>query len=79
MDSQASWLGTVWSFRTGRTLIGKVTSMNGDFATLDVVGLASPPPCGVAVLPPGDDGVPRVLVDLQSLVDRWKRMGPAGR
>jgi hypothetical protein len=53
--------------------------MNGDFATLEVVGLASPPPCGVDVLPLGNDGVPRVLVDLQSLVDRWKRMGPAGR
>jgi hypothetical protein len=76
MEAQASWLGTVWSYRSGRTLIGKVTAVTGDFATLDVVGLANPPPCGIDVLPPGHDGVPRVLVDLQNLVDRWKRMGP---
>jgi len=76
MQSQESWLGTVWSFRTGRTLIGKVTAVTGDFATLDVVGLTNSPPGGINVLPPGYDGVRRVLVDLQSLVDRWKRMGP---
>jgi hypothetical protein len=77
MELHETWLGTVWSFRTGRTLIGKITAVTGDFATLDVVGLTNPPPCGINVLPPGNDGACRVLVDLQSLVDRWKRMGPA--
>ncbi len=77
MPSEASWIGTVWSYRAGRTLIGKVTSMSGDFVTLAVAGLDGGAPPGIEVMQP-EDGAPRVRVDLHLLVDRWKRMGPSG-
>jgi hypothetical protein len=77
MDFDRAWLGTVWSYRAGRTLIGKVTSMSGDFVTLSVVGLDANAPAGMELVKSERDGDSLVRVDCQHLVDFWKRMGPS--
>ncbi len=78
MTFDTSWLGTVWSHRSGRTLIGRVTSVSGDFVTMVVAGIEKGLPAGLELMRPGNDGVPRVRVERERLLDTWKRMGPSG-
>ena len=78
MDLDTSWLGTIWSYRAGRTLIGKVTSKSGDFVTMTVAGLDKALPTDLQLMKPGSDGAPRVRVDVEYLVTNWKQMGPTG-
>jgi hypothetical protein len=73
----AAWIGSVWSFREGRVLLGRVKSVQGDRAVLAVVGLGPVAPEGVEVLPLDAGGSQRVRVPLRTLLARWKRMGGA--
>jgi hypothetical protein len=76
--SVASWVGSVWSFREGRVLLGRVKAVEGDRATLAVVGLGPVAPDGVEILPLDAGGGQLVRVSLRLLQDRWKRMGCPG-
>jgi hypothetical protein len=75
MNQVDGWIGSVWSHRRGRLLIGKLRTVQGNTATLSVVGLGPVVPEGVRVLPPEPTGSSIVQVSLLSLVAEWKRMG----
>jgi len=69
------WVGSVWSHRRGRVLIGRVRAVQGSTATLTVVGLGPVLPEGARVLPMEPGGCPVVEVPLLTLLATWKRMG----
>jgi hypothetical protein len=75
MSTAASWIGSVWSLRAGKVLIGRLRDVDGDGVTLAVVGLGFVAPPDVEVLPPDADGATMVRVPLRSLIANWKRMG----
>jgi hypothetical protein len=77
MSTAANWIGSVWSLRAGKVLIGRLRGVDGDGVTLAVVGLGFEAPPDVEVLPPDADGAPMVRVPLRSLLASWKRMGAA--
>ena len=79
MSTEANWIGSVWSLRAGKVLIGRLRCLDGDGATLAVVGLGFVAPPDVEVLPPDRDGAPMVRVPLRSLLANWKRMGAVTR
>ncbi len=74
MESASDWVGSVWSHRRGRTVIGRLRSVQGSTATLAVVGLGPDLPEGAQALPPDEGGSPLVQLPLRLLVGRWKRM-----
>ncbi len=75
MSRMVNWIGSVWSLRTGKLVIGRVRRFEGDAVILAVVGLGFSPPPGVELLPADADGVPLVRVALVTLLGSWKRMG----
>ena len=75
--SASSWVGSVWSHRNGRVVIGRLRAVQGSTATLAVVGMGPEGPEGARVLPPDEGGTPLVQVPLVVLLGRWKRMGQA--
>ena len=74
MESSRERLGSVWSHRSGRVVIGRLRAVQGSIATLSVVGLGPVAPEGVRVLPPDEGGSPIVELPLRLLLERWKRM-----
>jgi hypothetical protein len=72
-----AWIGSVWSFREGRVLLGRVKAVEGSRAVLSVVGLGPVAPEDVEVLPLDPGGSQCVRIPLLTLVSRWKRMGGA--
>jgi len=80
VNQLGKWVGSVWSHRQGRVLIGKLRSVHGNTATLSVVGLGPIVPDGVRVLPPEPGGASLVQVPVLTLLAKWKRMGsdPSG-
>jgi hypothetical protein len=77
VNQVGEWVGSVWSHRNGRLLIGKLRSIHGSSATLAVVGLGPVVPEGVRVLPQDQGGASLVEIPLRTLLATWKRMGPA--
>ena len=77
MSVAVNWIGSVWSLRTGKLVIGRVRRVEGDTVVLAVVGLGFSPPPGVELVPADSDGAPLVRVGLVSLLSGWKRMGAA--
>jgi hypothetical protein len=75
--SASSWVGSVWSHRGGRVVIGRLRAVEGDTATLAVVGLGPDVPDGARVLPKDDGGNALLEISLLDLLGRWKRMGQA--
>jgi hypothetical protein len=74
VEPAASWVGSVWSHRNGRVVIGRLRAVQGNTATLAVVGLGPDVPEGVRVLPPDEGGSPIVEIPMHLLVGHWKRM-----
>ena len=75
MQASNGWVGSVWSHRGGRLVIGRLREIRGNTATLSVVGLGPSLPAGVSVLPPGPGGDSLVQVPVSILLAAWKRMG----
>jgi hypothetical protein len=75
VNQVGKWVGSVWSHRQGRVLIGRLRAVQGNTATLAVVGLGPVVPDGLRVLPPEPGGCPVVQVPLLTLLASWKRMG----
>jgi hypothetical protein len=75
--SASSWVGSVWSHRNGRVVIGRLRAVQGNTATLAVVGMGPVVPEGARVLPPDEGGTPLLQLPLLDLLGRWKRMGQA--
>jgi hypothetical protein len=75
--SASSWVGSVWSHRSGRVVIGRLRAVEGDTATLAVVGLGPDVPDGARVLPMEEGGTALLEISLLDLLGRWKRMGQA--
>jgi hypothetical protein len=73
--STSSWVGSVWSHRNGRVVIGRLREVNGSTATLAVVGLGPDVPEGARVLPSDKGGTSLLQVPLLLLLGRWKRLG----
>lgn len=74
MEASSNWVGSVWSHRNGRVVIGRVRALTGNTATLAVVGLGPVAPPGARLLPPDEGGSPIVELPLRVLVACWKRM-----
>jgi hypothetical protein len=75
VDASNGWVGSVWSLREGRVLIGRLLGVTDRMAILAVVGLGPVAPEGVRLLPPDAGGSPLVEVPLPHLLGRWKRLG----
>jgi hypothetical protein len=75
VDASNGWVGSVWSLREGRVLIGRLLGVRERMATLAVVGLGPVLPEGVRLLPVDAGGGPVVEVPLPLLLGRWKRLG----
>ena len=73
--STSNWVGSVWSHRNGRVVIGRLREVKGSTATLAVVGLGPVVPEGASVLPPDKGGTSLLQVPLLLLLGRWKRLG----
>lgn len=74
MEASGSWVGSVWSHRNGRVVIGRVRALAGSKARLSVVGLGPEAPPGARLLPPDEGGSPVVELPLRVLLECWKRM-----
>ena len=74
MESASNWVGSIWSHRSGRVVIGRLRAVKGATATLAVVGLGPVAPEGARVLPPDEGGTPIVQLPVRVLLERWKRM-----
>jgi hypothetical protein len=75
VDASEKWLGSVWSHRGSRVIVGRLRAVEGANATLAVVGLGPAVPEGARELPPDDGGSPMLQVPLLELLGRWKRLG----
>ncbi len=74
METSRFALGSVWSHRGGRVVIGRLRAVQGRLATLAVVGMGVEAPDGARVLAADAGGSPLVEVPLRLLAERWKRM-----
>jgi hypothetical protein len=74
MSSASDLVGTVWSHRDGRVVVGRLRGVDGRHATLAVVGLGFEPPPGAEVLPLAEDGAQCIRIRLKLLLGRWKRI-----
>jgi hypothetical protein len=74
VEPASNWVGSVWSHRNGRVVIGRLRAVQGNTATLVVVGLGPDVPEGARVLPPDEGGSPIVQIPVHLLVGQWKRM-----
>jgi hypothetical protein len=75
VEASQKWLGSVWSHRGGRVIVGRLRAVEGATATLAVVGMGPAVPEGARVLPPDAGGSPLLQVPLLELLGRWKRLG----
>jgi len=75
VNQLGEWIGSVWSHRQGRVVIGKLRAVQGNTATLAVVGLGPVAPEGVLVLPQEPGGASMVQIPVLTLLATWKRMG----
>ncbi len=75
MDAAAATIGSVWSRREGRLIIGRLRAVDGAMAILAVVGMGPAVPVGASVLPPDDGGSPLLRLPVRQLLEGWKRMG----
>jgi hypothetical protein len=75
VDASSGWMGSVWSLREGRIVIGRLLGVQDGVATLAVVGLGPVVPEGARALPLAPGGSPVLEVPLQLLLGRWKRLG----
>jgi hypothetical protein len=75
VEASQKWLGSVWSHRGSRVIVGRLRAVEGATATLAVVGMGPAVPEGARVLPPDAGGSPLLQVPLLELLGRWKRLG----
>ena len=75
METSQKWLGSVWSHRGSRVIVGRLRAVEGATAILAVVGMGPAVPEGARVLPPDAGGSPLLQVPLLELLGRWKRLG----
>jgi hypothetical protein len=75
VDASNGWVGSVWSLREGRILIGRLLGVRDRVATLAVVGLGPVVPEGARAVALGEGGSPLLEVPLPVLLGRWKRLG----
>ena len=78
MDASQKWMGSVWSHRGSRVIVGRLRAVEGATATLAVVGMGPAVPEGARVLPPDAGGSALLQVPLLDLLGRWKRLGRTG-
>jgi hypothetical protein len=75
VDASNGWVGSIWSLRESRVIIGRLLGVQDKMATLAVVGMGQAVPEGARALPPAAGGSPRLEVPLPVLLGRWKRLG----
>ena len=78
MGASQKWMGSVWSHRGSRVIVGRLRAVEGATATLAVVGMGPAVPEGARVLPPDAGGSALLQVPLLDLLGRWKRLGRTG-
>jgi len=78
VGASQKWMGSVWSHRGSRVIVGRLRAVEGATATLAVVGMGPAVPEGARVLPPDAGGSALLQVPLLDLLGRWKRLGRTG-